>query len=177
VRYKAIAALAAAMAMVAGGTAEARSALATRYQRGGLFGGYSEKEIEPGVWRVSASANAPAGRGFGVNMALYRAAELMKEQGYSHVQFLDGRGTETTMRNGGAYLNQRYRVVVRGAHGPAAPTDCRAEDPANCTTMPVAQVMARLAPLLELEPPAGVPAQGGSPAAECSPRDWRENKC
>jgi hypothetical protein len=81
-----IAALAAlSLTACAGG---GRSALATTYGKMHLFGGYSDEEIEPGVWKVTGAGNGPAGPGFGRNVALYRAAEIVKAHGFSHIQVL-----------------------------------------------------------------------------------------
>ena len=64
-RYGGLAAITAASVLLAASGAGARSALATGYRPMSLFGGYSENEIEPGVWRVTGTANGPAGQGFG----------------------------------------------------------------------------------------------------------------
>lgn len=52
----------------------ARPGTATKYRPANLFGGYEEKEIEPGIWKVKARSNGIAEPGFARNMAAYRAA-------------------------------------------------------------------------------------------------------
>ena len=117
-----------------------------------LFGGYSDKQVEAGVWRVSARSNGPAGAGFAGNMAAYRAAEILYAQGFAYVQILDakgdatmlGRRTDTFQRQ----LNEHVVLTVRGAASPAPPADCRAKDRQACATYSIATVMTRLRPLL-----------------------------
>ena len=138
---------AAAMAL-AGSAASARSGLATRYGPMSLFGGYSDKMIEPGVWRVSARSNGPAGAGFGESMAAYRAAEILSAHGFPFIQLLDARGDATVLgRRGDLFqrrLNEHVVLIVRGAYSSAAPADCRAKDPTACITVSTADLMARM---------------------------------
>jgi hypothetical protein len=144
--------LVAAAAAASGSVVSARSGLATRYGPMSLFGGYSNKQLEAGVWRVSARSNGPAGAGFAGNMAAYRAAEILYAQGFAYVQILDakgdatmlGRRTDTFQRQ----LNEHVVLTVRGAASPAPPADCRAKDRQACATYSIATVMTRLRPLL-----------------------------
>ena len=148
--------------MIAGATAlalsasaaSARSGLATRYGPMSLFGGYSDKMIEPGVWRVSARSNGPAGAGFGESMAAYRAAEILSAQGFPYIQVLDAKGDATVLgRRGDAFqrrLNEHVVLIVRGAYSSAAPADCRAKPPASCVTVSTADLMARMRPQLHI---------------------------
>jgi hypothetical protein len=142
---------AAAMAM-SGSVASARSGLATKYGPMSLFGGYSDKQVEPGVWRVSARSNGPAGEGFGRNMAAYRAAEILSAQGFPFVQVIDQKGDMTVLgRRGDTFqrpLNEHIVLTVRGAYSAEPPADCRARQPEACLTLSVAQVMTQLRPLL-----------------------------
>src|SRR5690242_2186335 len=134
----------------ASSAASARSGLATRYGPMSLFGGYSDKMIEPGVWRVSARSNGPAGSGFGRNMAVYRAAEILSAQGFSYVQVIDGKGDMTVLgRRGDAFqrpLNEHVVLTVRGAYSPQPPADCRAKEPQACITYSAASAMTQLRP-------------------------------
>lgn len=142
--------LAAATAAL-GSAASARSGLATKYGPMGLFGGYSDKQVEPGVWRVSARSNGPAGEGFGSNMAIYRAAEILSAQGFSFVQVIDAKGDMTVLGRRGEIqrpLNEHVVLTVRGAYSAQPPADCRAKEPSACITLPTADVMTRLRPLL-----------------------------
>lgn len=143
--------LAAAMA-ASSSAASARSGLATKYGPMSLFGGYSDKQVEPGVWRVSARSNGPAGEGFAANMVAYRAAEILSAQGFSYVQVLDAKGDMTVLgRRTDTFrrpLNEHVVIVVRGASSPAPPTDCRAKTPDACVTFSAGGVMSQLRPLL-----------------------------
>lgn len=137
-----------------GSAASARSGLATKYGPMSLFGGYSDKQVEPGVWRVSARSNGPAGEGFARSMVAYRAAEILSAQGFSYVQVLDQKGDMTVLgRRGDAFqrpLNEHVVVTVRGAYSPAPPADCRAKEPRSCITYSAAGVMTQLRPLLDI---------------------------
>ena len=126
---------------------------ATTYRPQGLLGGYSEKEIEPGVWRVTGNSNGIAERGFGRDMAAYRAAELLSGKGFTYVQVLDQKGTARSVGYGGgsmSHAGETMVLTVRGANSPEPPVDCRAKEPRACTTYNAAEVMARLAPALHI---------------------------
>lgn len=138
-------------------TSGGRPATATKYLPQGPLGGYSEKEIEPGIWQVTGRANGIAPRGFGSNMALYRAAEILYAKGFTHVQVIDQKGSSISVGAGGSsgsYGGETLVVTVRGANDPARPADCRAKNPAACMTIDAAEVMARLAPALYIAPAA-----------------------
>jgi hypothetical protein len=134
--------------------ASARSGLASRYGPMSLFGGYSDKQVEAGVWRVSARSNGPAGEHFARNMAAYRAAEILAAQGFAYVQVLDQKGDMTVLgRRGDAYqrpLNEHVVLTVRGAYSPVQATDCRAKEARACVTYSAAGVMTQLRPLLDI---------------------------
>ena len=126
---------------------------ATTYRPQGLLGGYSEKEIEPGIWKVTGNSNGIAEMGFGRNMAAYRAAELMASKGFTHVQILDQKGSARSVGYGGgsmSHAGETMVLTVRGANSPASPTDCRAKNPSACITVEAASVMASLGPQLHI---------------------------
>lgn len=135
-----------------------RPGTATRYRPAYIFGGYSEKEIEPGIWRVTGRSNGIAERGFGRDMAVYRAAELMKAKGFHYLQILDQRGKQKSIGIGygpptdsaGEYMT----LTVRGANEATSPADCRAKQPDLCSTLPIDPLMARLRPGLYIDEPA-----------------------
>lgn len=142
--------LAAASALVAGGV-DARPGTATKYRPAYIFGGYSEKQIEPGVWKVTGRSNGIAEVGFGRNMAVYRAAEILAAQGFTYVQVLDSKGKMSMIglsRNSMSPAGENMTLVVRGANAPGQPTDCRAKELTACGTLPIAATMTRLRPLL-----------------------------
>ena len=116
-------------------------------------GGYQEEEIEPGVWRISARSNGNAGADYAWNMAEYRAGELLKAQGFSHIQMLDrmGRWELSDERAGGRrrLLSDAMEVTVRGAHDQSQPTDCRAHKRDSCWTLGIEAMMAGIRPRLK----------------------------
>ena len=92
-------------------------------------------------------------------MAAYRAAELMKARGFSYLQILDqdGKATQFSMR--GSIMHgsgETMTLTVRGANDAAAPTDCRSANPGMSSTLAIEPLIARLGPLLYIEPAAMV---------------------
>ena len=141
-----------AAALLLAGCSGGRPVTATTYGPMALLGGYSEKEVEPGLWRVTGRSNGIAGQGFGRDMAVYRAAELMKARGFSHFQIVDQKGKITMMgRVGGAatnYVGEFLTVTVRGASDPRAALACRAKLASACGTLSTDEIMGRLGPRL-----------------------------
>jgi hypothetical protein len=139
----------------AGSQPGARPGTATKYRPSYIFGGYSEKQIEPGIWLVKARSNGIAAAGFGRNMAAYRAAELLKAQGFTYMQILKQQGKAQFFSVGGGVptnsAGEFLNLTVRGAHGPAAPADCRDKLPSSCMTLAIDPLMARLRPSLHIE--------------------------
>lgn len=131
---------------------------ATKYRPAGLIGGYSESEIEPGIWRVSGRSNGIAEQGFGRNMAMYRAAEIMRDMGFTEFHIIDQKGKTTTMRQGyggvGSFAGEELSLLVVGTQLGVAPPPCRAENAAACFNVAVEPTMQRLAPLLYIKPEA-----------------------
>ena len=119
---------------------------ASRYQPKKLSGGYTDRIVEPGLWRVDAVANGRAEPGFAQNMAAYRAADILREAGFEYMQIVDQKGEYWSM--GGMPAGGKSTLWVRGAHNPGAPVDCRAKQPETCVTIPVARTMERTRPLL-----------------------------
>lgn len=116
-------------------------------------GGYQEEEVRPGVWRVLARSSAKADEGHAWNMAEYRAGELLKARGFSHLQMLDRNGRwELSGQLGGGrrrVLSEAMEVTVRGAHDPSPPTDCHAPNSASCSTLNIEAMMAGIRPRLK----------------------------
>lgn len=121
---------------------------ATRYGPLGSDGGYSERIVEPGVWRVSATTNGFVRPGFARWMALHRSAEIVSAAGFPYLQILDVRGIPQVCHSIPCAGGEALRIWVRGARTPDPPSDCRAEDAQTCRTMSAEAVMAELAPLL-----------------------------
>jgi hypothetical protein len=145
------AAAAAAFALAGCASGGARSGLATTYGPMHLFGGYSDKQIAPDVWQVTGAGNGPAGEGFGRNVAAYRAAEIVKAHGFTHLQILDqhGKGHRIGVRGGSmSFAGERMTLTVRGTNDPSAPLACRAKLPRACMTLRSDTVLAALGPSL-----------------------------
>ena len=123
------------------------AAQVTQYRPANIWGGYKEKQIAPGIWRIRASANAASG---GLDRARaitrYRAAELLKSLGFTHMRILDSGGWELNSADGSyspLSTGPGYaRLVVRGATGPDDVAGCRSRDASRCVTRPIADVMA-----------------------------------
>ena len=64
------------------------SACVTPYAKSGLTGGYDEKELEPGIWRVIFAGNGYTSRETVQTFWLYRCAELTQEKGYDGFEIL-----------------------------------------------------------------------------------------
>lgn len=123
---------------------------------------HAEKEIEPGVWRLTTRSN---GLGYAETISVYRAAQLLAAKGFTYVQVIDQKGQLSWRENElerGKMRNMRefMQLTVRGAHESTRPTDCRSKRQDRCMTFPAASVLARLGPKI----PAGfsVSDQGGS---------------
>ncbi|MGA9582752.1 MAG: hypothetical protein WBR13_12370 [Allosphingosinicella sp.] len=127
-----------------------RPGTATKYRSSYIFGGYSDKIVEPGVWKVTGRSNGVAESGFGRNMAAYRAAEVVTAAGFTHMQVIAQKGRASTINGGSA--GEFLTLTVRGVNDPAPPTDCREKQPDQCFTLAVDDVMARLRPLLHIDP-------------------------
>ena len=81
--------------------------------RAGKIGGYSESQMSPTRFEVYAAANGPADR-FAPTMALYRAAELTLEKGYSYFLVTNSRGSETMVGYGSptSFAGDNVRLVI-----------------------------------------------------------------
>lgn len=125
----------------------APAAAQSSYGPANFWGGYKDHEIAPGVWRIRATANAASGgQGAAKAMAHYRAAELLKAKGFSHVRVLDIGGwglfepgfVARGMDDGPGYAT----VTVRGAVGPDDLAGCRARTARYCYTIAADALMA-----------------------------------
>lgn len=143
-------AFALAAGLLAAGCAGGRPVTATTYGPMGLLGGYSDKVVEPGTWRVTGNSNGIAHQGFGRNMAVYRAAEIVKAAGFSHFQVLDQKGSSRMIGYGRptSFAGETLTLTVRGVNDPAEPLACRAKQPAACMTLGADEIIAQLGPQL-----------------------------
>lgn len=112
--------------------------------------------------KVTGVGNGPAGEGFGRNVAAYRAAEIVKAHGFTHLQIIDQKGKVHMMGLRGSpmsFAGERMDLTVRGTNDPAAPLACRAKKPEACMTLAADAVIARVGPLLTFRKGQG-PNQG-----------------
>ena len=128
------------------------------YRPANLWGGYDERELEPGVWRVSARLNALSGGGPTARaMANYRAAQVLKQRGFSHMRVLSQRGFSLGQTiSDGRRITQRIgggpgyaQLVVRGARGADDRDGCRDRRAERCVTVSVDAVMDSWRPYLD----------------------------
>lgn len=124
--------LAAAIAIfLAASPAFARDYVPAYGPKQGIMGeGYKHSTEKDGTWRIVTEYHTrdPI---IALNVALYRAAELAREQGKRYVQVLNGYGMSShAVANGFVY--------AVGSDSPAAPTRCKAK---RCYTADAAQVL------------------------------------
>jgi hypothetical protein len=136
--------LAAALLVLAG--------CATGYGHSGLLGGYSDEQVEPGLWRVRARTNGFSGATSAFNMALYRAAELARDAGYPYFQIVQSNfGVLPLVAGNFIYSSgggQTARFRIRGARSADAPIACEMVDSRGCHTFPVEEVLRQIGPEL-----------------------------
>ncbi|MDQ4087567.1 MAG: hypothetical protein M3177_06110, partial [Pseudomonadota bacterium] len=132
------------------------AACATPYRAPlGLTGGYDDRQIGEGKWQVSFLANGFTRRGFALNAALYRAAELARDHGYPFFQivqssvlvgeFVEGEGYVQALgvpQGTGAVIY----LTVQGVHSADAPIACENNYRRGCRTLAAAEVLRQLAP-------------------------------
>ena len=110
----------------------------TPYGPMSIQGGYHEEEVEPGLWRILARSSSKAGTGYARNMAEYRAGELLKARGFSHVQMLAQIGRwelgADLGRGERRVVGDQMALTVRGAHDGSPPSDCRTSNRSACYT-------------------------------------------
>ena len=121
----------------------------TQYKPSGLFGGYSEKEVEPNIWRVEGRSNGIARVGFGRDMAMYRSAEIMKDQGFDNFHIIDQKGKSQRVNN--SFSGETLKLYVVGhVEGMEVPP-CRAKESSACFEVNVEEIIQRLGPSLGVE--------------------------
>jgi hypothetical protein len=60
----------------------------TPYGKAGLTGGFTEKELQPGIWRIVFSGNGYTTQETAQTYWLYRCAEIALQQGYDGFEIL-----------------------------------------------------------------------------------------
>ena len=118
----------------------------TGYQPANMWGGYKDKESKPGVFRIVAKVNAYSGgarRAYA--MAHYRAAELLKEKGFTHLRILKMKSSEM-VRQGQRATGSNFgktHIWARGASGIDDSEGCemKGKKAARCQTLSVDAMM------------------------------------
>ncbi len=111
--------------------------------------GYKHQIQKDGSWRVLAESRINDGSGFAFNVAMYRTAELAREQGFRYVQLISGYGTRTF------FGQESATVIARPSASPAQPTGCK---PKRCYTADVATLLTMLGGPAGDQPGVAVPS-------------------
>ncbi|UVO52065.1 hypothetical protein M0208_16670 [Sphingomonas sp. SUN019] len=93
--------------------------------------GYQDRTEKDGSWRIDAAIH---GRGDAINMALYRAAERARAEGYRYIFFLGGEGSKSPGMDAAT-------VYARPSHEGVPPLGCRSKKITSCYTADVAEVL------------------------------------
>jgi hypothetical protein len=122
------------------------------YRPWGMFGGYKDKQIAPNSWRVTAGVNGTPALGSAERIALYRAAELTRNAGFTHFQIVDGKSEQTYIGVGGMPPQMQgpggSDMVIVAVNDASPPTSCQAESKTTCVTLEAEATMRKIAPLL-----------------------------
>jgi hypothetical protein len=127
-----------------------RPSLATKYGPANIFGGYSDKLVEPGVWRVEARTNGVSEDGLANAIAAFRAAEIMRREGFEYIQIIDQKGHKkfVGLRGGTeSSAGQDLTLWIRGSHDRKPTAECRAKLTDACFTLTVTETLSRYGPL------------------------------
>ena len=123
----------------------------TDYRRASIFhGGYRDRVLGEGFWRVTVGTDGETGIRDTVRMALYRSAELARAEGYPYIQIVWHRGGmryRTQGRRRMRVLGNSAEMKVRGVHDPKAPIECEMPQ-SQCVVHSVEQVLGEIGPEL-----------------------------
>lgn len=144
-----IAAAAAALGMAA--SAEAGD----RYKKQELFDrkGYSEKRLGEGLWRVRTTVKDVSSAENAQRMALYRGAELARQEGYEYLQVLSGKGWMGYSTRGKRMDVHAHgaELKVRGLRDYKDQAPCEMKG-GRCPVFGTDHVLGRLGPLFAAQP-------------------------
>ena len=93
--------------------------------------GYEDRVEKDGSWRTDTAVR---GRGDAIDMALYRAAERARDEGYRYIFLLGGRGTQS-------FGMSTATLYARPSQASVAPVGCRSRKAATCYTADLAEVL------------------------------------
>lgn len=129
----------------------------TPYQHLGVGGGYSDKELATGKWKVRFISNVASTEGFAEKAALYRSAQIMQQAGYQQFAVVDGSvhfnrhygatssgGTVSTFSF--TTKGQTAELTVVGLPAAAPAPSCEAPNQELCTTFETRRVLDDLGP-------------------------------
>ena len=135
------------------------SGCGTSYRRPilGMFGGFSEKKLGDAHYRVTFGTNGFSDRGFAVKGALYRSAELARQNGAPYFQIVNADlivtrfvyGYVPSSYNGGMYGGETVTLVIRFAQTEDQPLQCDAADRRKCQTFKADDVLNELGPVVK----------------------------
>lgn len=136
------------------------AAAQSSYGPANFWGGYKDRQVEPGIWRIRATANPASGGQLAAEaMALHRAAELLRDKGFTHIRILVSTGWGLFDPERG-YVPRNTdgatgyaTVTVRGAKGADDVEGCRTSVRRNCYTIAVDEMMRRAAPHFTVRAP------------------------
>lgn len=124
----------------------------TSYGPYGVNRGYIGGRTEPGVYQVAGNTTPRTRSGFAAEMALYRAAELAKQDGFRFIQivYFHNGALHYGSAAGGMIMTgtsgERSVVRVRGVDSLSAPIRCEIPDTSQCRNLDVDEVAAQLGP-------------------------------
>ena len=111
-----------------------------------MGGGYSDKKMSENRWKVSGFA-VEQPKEYAVQLALYRAAILLRRAGFTHFEIVDSyiSGSSSIYAH-----NELADFTVVGTNTPEVPVPCEAKKKwvANCRLMAVEDVLVSTAPIL-----------------------------
>lgn len=109
-----------------------------RYAPMNIMGdGYRDKETRDGFLKIDAGISHRS-RALAIDIAIYRAAELARQAGYSYVEIHDA--SERTTRFG----SESVTLYAKPVASPVHPSACRSGRANRCYTADVEVVFARL---------------------------------
>lgn len=146
---------AALLSAVVGAPAIAQS----EYRHKGLLRtGYSDRQLGPGAWEVSASSHDEGGS---IPLALYHAAEIAGANGVAELRVVKQKVRIERMirRSTGSVIamTEKTVVTVRAVRTEADRTACEMPDAHRCLTLPVGGLLSAYGPSLRM--PAARPGQ------------------
>lgn len=120
----------------------------------GLKGVWQADELEPGLWKVIGFEHVGDYDGAGMDTALFRAAELSKENGFPYFQVLNDTSTTTSAPTGPySSVDTGFwaRLLVQGAKEINSPLDCQSEVSTVCRTHAVENIMSEVGPRIRAQ--------------------------